>query len=237
MAGVVLCFDFDHSFIDDNSDTAVPRLLAPALIEHIRARAGKEPWTHLMADVARRLHAAGRTPADIRGALDSIPVDANMCRAIEAVHAAGGRNVIVSDANEFYISCVLSRVGARFDSVVTNVGRVDETGLLLIAPYHTGPPHRCPRCPPNLCKGIALDGLGLSAAVGRSATTVVYVGDGEGDVCACLRLGPGDVVLARAGYPLLKTLTRVDVRARVVAWKSGADVLREVTAALARSHS
>lgn len=58
--------------------------------------------------------------------------------------------------------------------------------------------HGCPLCPANLCKGRELDAM--RAAVPRRK--VVYAGDGANDLCPALCLGPEDVVLARAGYPL-----------------------------------
>jgi 2,3-diketo-5-methylthio-1-phosphopentane phosphatase len=63
-------------------------------------------------------------------------------------------------------------------------------------------------------------------ASGRSHNRrVAYVGDGGGDLCAVLRLGPSDVVLAREGYPLASKLAAADVarlvRAKVVLWRDG----------------
>ena len=237
-----LCFDFDHSFVDGNTDLVVPSVVAPHLTDYIRARAAAHaPWTQLMADVARQMHAGGVMPTDIRSALDTIDVDPDMIRCVNEVKSCGGFTAIVSDANEFYIDSILQRIGVNVDAIVTNGGRIDGRGVLQITPYHVGAPHGCKRCPPNLCKGAVLDALQLSdgSSVDRSAATVVYVGDGDGDLCACLRLGANDVICARSGFALLRSLARKDVaplvRARVVAWKKGSDVLREVRAALARA--
>ncbi len=70
---------------------------------------------------------------------------------------------------------------------------------------------------------------------------VLCVGDGAGDVCPCLRLGPGDVALARHGYPLAERLrraaaegegegTRRPLRATVRLWKDGAGLRDETRA-------
>ncbi len=66
---------------------------------------------------------------------------------------------------------------------------------------------------------------------------VLYVGDGGGDLCACLRLGPRDVVLARDGlrYPLLRKLRCGEglCRARVVPCNDGAQMRDAILAFLA----
>ena len=61
------------------------------------------------------------------------------------------------------------------------------------------PPHGCPHCPLNLCKGGVLDAL---RAQWPSDATLVYVGDGRGDYCPTLRLGASDWVFARSEYAL-----------------------------------
>jgi len=162
---------------------------------------------------------------------------------------------VLSDANRVSIDTILVHyhLDALFDSVITNpayfapatptpTGRHEQ--LLVIeplTPYAT--PHGCHRCPPNMCKGGELDRMRLSAAArsGGAASTLVYVGDGTGDLCPCLRLGEADVICARKGYPLARKLAQADirplVRARVVEWVSGADVRAVVTALLAAAPS
>ena len=92
------------------------------------------------------------------------------------------------------------------------------------------PPHKCSRCPPNLCKGSVMDvwrAEGLlpprvaptTEAVASGGGTsdccgglhhgrVIYVGDGAGDLCPVLNLGPSDVVCVRRSYPLHRELIR-----------------------------
>ena len=52
----------------------------------------------------------------------------------------------------------------------------------------------------------------------------MYVGDGGGDACPCLRLSAGDVVLAREGWELDKRLKGEQPAARVVTWATGQDL-------------
>jgi pyridoxal phosphate phosphatase PHOSPHO2 len=64
----------------------------------------------------------------------------------------------------------------------------------------------------------------------------LYVGDGGGDVCACLQLGAGDVVFARAGFPLAKALQgrhAAALRAELRVWASGSELRAGLLAAAA----
>ena len=52
--------------------------------------------------------------------------------------------------------------------------------------------------------------VGAAASASRGGgLRVVYLGDGSGDFCGCLRLGPRDLVLCRAGYSLEKKLRKL----------------------------
>lgn len=232
-----IVWDFDHSLINDNSDTYVPRLLCPPAARHIAAHARTVPWTQLMDDTARVMHEHGVTAADVRAALRGVPVLEHVPRAVRAAAAAGARQVIVSDANTVYIEDALEAladVRDALEAIVTNPAHYDGDGRLRIAPRHaaTAPPHGCPLCPANLCKGAEVRALGLAAAAGGggrlTALRVLYVGDGGGDVCGCLQLGAGDVVAARSGtgFGLLPALLSGAhrVAATVRPWADGAEL-------------
>jgi 2,3-diketo-5-methylthio-1-phosphopentane phosphatase len=230
MAAVVV-FDYDLSLIDVNSDTFVPLRVArdgsiSAFISEGHARG--EPWTALMAAAAVRLHAQGVTRGEIEGALADMPAFPQALEAVRAIAAAGHELRILSDANTVFIERFLHAHGlhALFASITTNPATWREDGLLMIRPFTpASAPHGCGRCPPNLCKGAQMDAMRLSArardAEGSSGP-VIYVGDGGGDLCPCLRLGRRDLVLAREGYPLASALrATADVAPQVVEWRDG----------------
>jgi pyridoxal phosphate phosphatase PHOSPHO2 len=263
-------------------------------------------WTALMDDAVRRLAEAGKgSEAALRGVLSRMPAFPEALEAVRGARGWGATEIhVVSDANTVYIDEYLRAAGLRecVDSVTTNPAGYeggDEGGdgdgdgatrgagagsvpgpvrRLRIRPYvpADGPPHGCPLCPVNLCKGLVMDALRLSAAPSAATPAaslsseggedggaaadpppppplpvaaacgrvrVLYVGDGAGDVCPCLRLGPGDVALARDGYPLAERLrraaaegegvgegTRRPLRATVRLWKDGAGLRDEIRA-------
>jgi pyridoxal phosphate phosphatase PHOSPHO2 len=240
-------WDWDHSALDDNTDTVVPLVCGgEATLAFIAERSRATPWNALRAETARRLHAGGVTPDAVRAALRTMAMHEDIRRAFHLAREVGAFQYVVSDANAVYISVTAEAhgVAACIDSITTNPAHFDESGLLVIGPHQDAQsPHGCARCPVNLCKGGVLDRLGLSSAqqqlqqqAQQQRPRVLYVGDGNGDLCACLRLGPGDVICAREGYPLLSTLRSAAVaplvRARVVPWRDGSGVLAAVRAFL-----
>ena len=231
----VCVFDWDHSTVADNTDTFIPNLLAPGLLDSVRRAHPGAPWTSLMHEVARELHARGHTRADMERALRALPFFEEVPRACSALSAAGVRSFVLSDANSFYISTGASAMGIAHHlvEVVTNGAHFDAEGRLHITPHTpASAAHGCPRCPPNLCKGRE-----ITALAGRhwaGGARVLYVGDGGGDVCACLQLSEGDVVAARAGsgFALLPALTSpplaAQMRASVAPWRDGRELLEVV---------
>jgi pyridoxal phosphate phosphatase PHOSPHO2 len=254
-------FDFDHSFIQCNSDVWVPEKLSPAALKHLDAHKDRVQWTALMDEVCGVMHADGVSPQAIVSALASMPIDDAMLRLVHWLHEQEVPMYIMSDANTVYIAEFLKhhKIEGHFAAVVTNPSRFERfegpeaasessegaTERLRVRRYHEHA-HGCARCPINLCKGLVMDDLKLSkasaaadvadaaalalalAAAVAAAPRVAYVGDGGGDLCPSLRLGEGDLVCARAEYPLLARLRSEKVsplvRAEVVAWHTSAEV-------------
>jgi hypothetical protein len=72
---MAIVFDFDMSFVDDNTDTFVPAIVAPELLTFLKEqyKAG-EPWNDLMGVIGREMQARGVTRAQIEAALAQIPL-------------------------------------------------------------------------------------------------------------------------------------------------------------------
>jgi Putative Phosphatase len=90
--------------------------------------------------------------------------------------------------------------------VFTNILRWDAAGEPALCGYFSDgtrvKPHECPhKCPRSMCKGTA-----MRRSLLPSGHRIVYVGDGFGDICAARSLRPGDVLCARRGFRLAKTL-------------------------------
>ncbi len=172
-----------------------------------------------MDRVAVAMFAAGVTAAQLTCAAASVPIDDDVVAVIREAAAAGAEQLIVSDANSVYIAALLSSqsLGSHFSCVVTNPAHFDARGCLRIEPAVSPEyPHGCVLCPKNLCKGGVLRARQL--VQDDFDGTIIYVGDGSGDVCPARALRSRDVVLARADFPLATALKQQAPSARVETW-------------------
>jgi hypothetical protein len=162
-----------------------------------------------------------------------------MRQAVLALHAAGAVQYILSDANTYFIASIIQGYGLSHvfpsDRVFTNPSQwthLSRSAVGTTVPPSSSEPlppsHQrlsvryyhhnafCSRCPLNLCKGSVLQQHILAKhpitdqAGAPLDRCVLYLGDGGGDVCPSLLLGPRDHVLARSGgFALLQTLSKM----------------------------
>lgn len=241
---LLVVWDFDWSLVNQNSDTYVIEKLDPSgeIWAEARGRKGAQ-WTALMDWALGELHSRrGVTPAQLREALATIPVMPAVREAMQRAAARGNEQRILSDANSFYISSILSEplhAASHFSAVETNPAALDPDGRLRVQPHQpAGIPHGCPNCPPNLCKGRVLQ----QWLEERPSLRCIYVGDGGGDFCPAARLRPGDILLARrAPHGGLLHLARTQgIAAPIVEWggeddSEGADLLAAFSSCFERS--
>lgn len=143
--------------------------------------------------------------------------------------------IVISDSNTIFIDWILHAAGLQeaVDRVFSNPAKFNEHGYMEVRCYHS---HDCDRCPINLCKKKVLE-LHLSERSdgGVEYEHIFYVGDGGNDLCPTFCLRENDVVMPRKGYTLEKRIAKLEareentsLRARVVPWSSGTDILHEV---------
>ncbi|KAF0919626.1 hypothetical protein E2562_030740 [Oryza meyeriana var. granulata] len=240
--GIVVVFDFDKTIIDVDSDNWVVDGLG-ATHEFDRLLTTM-PWNTAIDTMMGELHARGRTLHDVADVLRAAPLDPRVVAAIRACHALGCDLRILSDANRFFIDAVLDHHGLRgyFSEVTTNTSRVDAVGRLRIAPYHDfhAAPHGCclGTCPPNMCKGQALDRIRATSAAAAGSKTLrfIYLGDGRGDYCPSLRLGREDLVMPRKGFPVWDLICEDPalLQAELHPWSDGAEMEETLLRLVAR---
>ncbi|XP_061602669.1 pyridoxal phosphate phosphatase PHOSPHO2 [Cololabis saira] len=250
---VLMVFDFDHTLVDDNSDTWVIKCLpGETLPDSVRLSYRKGHWTEFMGRVMSHIGEQRVSAEQIRVVMETIPFTAGMPELLSFI--AQNKNavdcIVVSDSNSVFIHWILAAagLGSAVDQVFTNPAEFGPSGALEVRPHHD---HACPSCPVNLCKRAVLEEfLARRAAAGTGYGRVLYVGDGGNDLCPTAALRGHDVALPRRGYSLEKLLARQEVqdqqdqqnkqgaqdgaplRARVVPWSSGAEVLQELKDAM-----
>ncbi|KAE8736136.1 Inorganic pyrophosphatase 1 [Hibiscus syriacus] len=245
MAGssIVVVFDFDKTIIDCDSDNwVVDELGATELFEQLLPTM---PWNSLMDRMMKELHSQGTRIEDIVAVLKRTPIHPRIIEAIKSAHALGCDLKIVSDANTFFIQTVLKHCGLKecFSEIHTNPGFVDEEGRLRIFPHHDFPKssHGCvhPSCPPNMCKGTVIEKIQASQSTEDQKKTIIYLGDGLGDFCPSLKLGDGDYVMPRKGFPVWDLIckNRSLIKAQIWEWSNGEDFERVLLNLITRNIS
>ena len=236
---LLLIWDFDHTIVDDNTDTWYCSNLAPEL-KHLYQRKGQPPyecWTDLMNDHMRELHETGYSSTRIRTCFHSIPMASEIGNAIIAAHNAGAKQYILSNSNTLFINESLYAKGLlKFfpsERIVTNPAYIDAyTDRIHIMPYQPKEePHGCRTCEANLCKRCALYKIRES----HPNASVIYFGDGYNDLCPTISLGPNDIVFAREGEKFAlgalwrtRLNTNTNGQPSVYFWKTGKELLQQL---------
>ncbi|CAN1137066.1 Thiamine phosphate phosphatase-like protein [Linum perenne] len=228
MAGIVVIFDFDRTLIDDDSDSwVVSQMGLTSLFNQLRSAL---PWNSLMDRMMTELHLQGKSSEDIVHCLRETPLHPKIIGAIKSAHALGCELRVISDANLFFIEEILDHHGLLgcFSQIHTNPATMDEHGRLRISPYHDLglPPHGCSMCPPNMCKGLIINKIYSNSISEKKKKRFIYIGDGGGDYCPCLKLGEGDYVMPRKKYPLWKRILDEPmlIKAQVHEWSEGEEL-------------
>lgn len=229
MAGIVVVFDFDKTIIDCDSDNwVVDDLGATELFNELLPTM---PWNPLMDRMMRELHSQGKKIDEIAESLKRAPLHPRIISAIRSAYALGCDLRIVSDANLFFVETILEHHGLidYFSEINTNPSFVDDDGKLSIFPHHSfaSAPHGSDLCPPNMCKGLIVERIRSSVSK-EGKKRFIYLGDGKGDLCPCMKLGEGDSVMPRKNFPLWDLICSDPslIKAKVQEWSDGEELER-----------
>ncbi|KAE8580976.1 hypothetical protein XENTR_v10024614 [Xenopus tropicalis] len=226
----LLVFDFDHTIINDNSDTWIVQCVpGKKLPNGLQNSYEKGKWTEYMGRVFSYLGEQGIREEDMKRIMIAIPYTPGMT---DLLHFIGQNKdsfdcIIISDSNTIFIDWILTHANVHnvFDKVFTNPAAFDSVGNLTVQNFHV---HHCTTCPTNLCKKKVLEEF-VAKQSSNSAhySKIVYVGDGGNDLCPVTFLKKGDIAMPRAGYTLdkhiAKDVTLVD--STISVWSTGAEIL------------
>ncbi|XP_042340288.1 pyridoxal phosphate phosphatase PHOSPHO2 [Plectropomus leopardus] len=242
MKKTLMVFDFDHTVVDDNSDTWVFRCLPDqTLPDSVKNTYTKGHWTEFMSRVMKYIGDQQVSPDRVRSVLETIPFTPGMTDLLTFIseHKNTTDCIVISDANTMFIGWILHASGlqAAVDQVFSNPAEVNDLGYMELQHHHS---HDCKRCAANLCKRKVLEQyLSEQSDRGVEYERVFYAGDGGNDLCPALCLRGHDVVMPRRGYALEKLLAKLQnqqnnasLRAKVIVWDSGTDILEELKASI-----
>lgn len=235
----LVAFDFDHTIVDDNSDTWVIRSTPDQrLPDWLKQSYQKGRWTEYMGRVLTYIGDQSVQPDRMRAVMESIPYTEGMIELLTFIsdNKKDIDCIIVSDANTIFIEWILhaSGVQSAVDDVFSNPASIDARGYMSVRCFHA---HDCQQCPVNLCKRKVLSDFKESQAkAGVHYERICYVGDGGNDFCPINDLNEGDIAMPRKGYTLEKLLYKsrseglATPRAKIMPWASGNEILQELRA-------
>uniref|UniRef100_A0A3Q3LDW1 Phosphoethanolamine/phosphocholine phosphatase 1 n=1 Tax=Labrus bergylta TaxID=56723 RepID=A0A3Q3LDW1_9LABR len=212
----LVLFDFDETIINESSDDAV-----------VQALPSKQLPDGLKNSYRRAVEKIPPTPGLL-----------NLLQYLQS-HKQDYELVVVSDANMFFIETWLERAGVRklFQKIFTNPASFDDTGRLVLFPFHS---HSCSGCPDNMCKQVILREYLAKRQKERDGAPfqrVFYIGDGANDICPSLALGSRDTAFPRRDFPMHRLLLEMQqsraaqFKANIVPWVSGEDIVKYLAGA------
>ncbi|WWC91767.1 uncharacterized protein L201_006714 [Kwoniella dendrophila CBS 6074] len=211
----LVVFDFDWSFVDQDTDRWVFEVLSTELRRLLQTRksagTGMQCTPDVVNDTMRDLYEQGFKKEDILEALRILPFHPAMKRAVTSLQSRSKDTTFLclSNSNEVYIGTILEKHGLSglFSEIITNPAHWNPS-----APDHliierrlpeTEPPHGCSiGCLANMCKGDELDNYLKNNGGKDSFEKIVYIGDGGNDFCPLLRMRSKDLALVRKGLEL-----------------------------------
>ncbi|KFR10275.1 Pyridoxal phosphate phosphatase PHOSPHO2 [Opisthocomus hoazin] len=229
----LLVFDFDHTIIDENSDTWIVKCAPEKKLPNgLRNSYRPGHWTEYMGRVFVYLGENGVKEDEMKRTMTTIPFTAGMVDLLGFI----GENkelfdcIIVSDSNTVFIDWILKAADCHevFDEVFTNPAAFSSAGYLTVQSCHA---HLCAKCPKNLCKRKVLkEFLDKQLERGVSYQQIVYIGDGGNDLCPVMFLKKDDIAMPRQGYTLEKKISQLaqdlsPVECSVLVWSSAIDIM------------
>ncbi|XP_055354159.1 pyridoxal phosphate phosphatase PHOSPHO2-like [Paramacrobiotus metropolitanus] len=253
---ILVAFDFDHTIVNDNSDTFILSLLDTPLPEEIEDVRGEKGWTEYMDAIYGHLHSLGISTAAIHQHQERVPLVEGVKEFLEFLST--NKDIvdcaIISDANGLFIPWILEAhhlLEVFTGRIHTNPAWIDDTDRMHIAFYHTNT--WCELSARNICKGAVLRRLCYPNAQQEDVPSaaeellkplddgclydcVIFVGDGQNDYCPSLRLRPQDFVFARQRFQLVNLLKKNAelVKAGVFTWATGYDMLEKTKTIIKR---
>ncbi|ORX40538.1 phosphatase phospho-type [Kockovaella imperatae] len=213
MGKTLVVFDFDWSFVDQDTDRWVFEVLSTKLRRLLETRksAGSQCTPDVVNDTMGDLAEEGFTKDQVLDALRILPFHPAMRRAVLGLRERNPNveYLCLSNSNEVYISTILERHGLTdlFSNIITNPASWNSSNSNRLdigrrVPAN-GPQHDCKvGCLANMCKGEELEAY-ISERGGRSSyEKIVYIGDGGNDFCPLLRMKEGDWALVRKNMEL-----------------------------------
>jgi pyridoxal phosphate phosphatase PHOSPHO2 len=189
-------------------------------------------WNRRMNEVHERLAQQGIDTKQLIEAFRTIELSPGTEEFFREINKNNHEIIIISNACDLVVEeCLRAHNLLQYvDKIESNpVRKIDP--IIIIDEYEHPLLNKCQICDPNLCKGSVIDQYRDRNLYDR----IIFVGDGDNDVCAALHLNETDYVFARIDptsnkvyqmYELLKTRYFQKLKTELFTWTTMNDVHR-----------
>jgi pyridoxal phosphate phosphatase PHOSPHO2 len=227
----LIIFDFDHTILSDNSDTAILKLLsdeAKKELENINNGSGYGNWAKHMQHVYNLMKKEGVAIEQVKAIVEEIEFNEGFHDLFTLIRDNKDRFdcVIVSGANTLFLQWVLDKYNLHdlFCGYYTNIAEPDESCVIRIKQYHE---HDCETCDKSQCKRIIMDNHLQKCNI--QYDNMFYLGDGSNDFCPALLLRENDYLFPRYNFPLHNKLYNKNfiekLKCKVLSWHNAHAVI------------
>ncbi len=238
----LMAFDFDHTLLDGSSDVMIQAAydVKPSS-EKLKVTSTDRGVVQFQQRKYRYHYPSTLQEGDFYAVLDRIALVPGIPECVVALKHLGGELIVISDANDVYITHVLEyhALSWCFNGIYANFAAFHpEDGRLVISPYMTN--KLCKLSSANMCKGkVLMDHLRKRSYEGRTFSFVGIAGDGIADFCPMYHLGPHDLAFPRDGYSICHKIAEhasagLLLQARVVSWKGALEISDAIRRKMAR---
>jgi pyridoxal phosphate phosphatase PHOSPHO2 len=184
-------------------------------------------WNRRMNEVHERLAEQGIHTKQLIEAFRTIPLSPGTEKLFHDINKNHHKIIIVSNACDLLIEeCLRAHNLLQYvDKIESNpVRQIDP--VIIIDEYEIS---KCTICDPNLCKGSIIDQYRERTIYEK----IIFVGDGDNDVCAALHLNKNDYAFAKYDkqsekvykmYDLLKNQYFEQLKSELFVWNTMKDV-------------
>ena len=131
--------------------------------------------------------------------------------------------IIISGCNVEFIKIFLENYNLLefITDIFSKPSTITECGKILISPLPKEWGEFCKITNRKFCKAAVLQYF----LKDRNYDKILYIGDGENDLCPALNLSAKDLVCPRKGYKLDTKIKEFCIQAQIVPWSTGQDIL------------
>ncbi|KAJ8024808.1 Phosphoethanolamine/phosphocholine phosphatase [Holothuria leucospilota] len=232
----LLVIDFDYTITEKNTDDwLLQTLLSAKKVKELTEKwySGDCTWQDLMKSGFQALKEEKVSPDQIFKVLEEIPLVKGFKEFLKLVGSHKECKVVIaSDSNTVFIDKIFKKhdLEKYVDEIFTNPAHFDEEDCLRLFAHHS---HSCTTCQPNICKQEILRSyLEEEGKRGNKYERIFVIGDGSNDFCPCKILDDRGCIFPRKGYRLMKKIEKLkdtnskdDIKASVIPWENGEDLL------------